>query len=483
MKYLILLLAIVPSFAIAQVGIGTNSPVASAQLEVVSTTKGFLPSRMTTAQRNLISSPATGLIIYNTSTNSLDVYSGAVWISFGIGLGTQSNNTSLGSDVLTSNTTGSSNVGVGYQALNLNTTGGYNVATGYQSLKGNTTGSYNIASGFWALRSNGTGTGNVGIGFGSIYYNSGGHYNTATGYNSLFNTLGSYNVGVGYNSLQTNTTGTNNTAIGASSDVGSATLTNSTAIGYGAIVATSNTIQLGNGSVTSVKTSGAISTTSNITATGSIGAGTASPSANAALEVSSTNKGLLLPRLTTSQIATIPLPDPGLLIFNTSTGKAQVYTNTSTLWLNTNPSNVATTGATYTGPGDNDVQTITAPSSEKINTIQAKLSTSFNTATQVVAYLYSGTGVYPNGTYTLLGTSNTVTTSAAGGWHTFTFASPVSVTYNTVYYVVLKNQGTGDLYIENSDAGIYSGGSQFGDVNPFDLFIKINVNGGWSDLN
>ena len=36
----------------AQVGIGTASPAASAQLEVTSTTKGFLPPRMTTAQRD-----------------------------------------------------------------------------------------------------------------------------------------------------------------------------------------------------------------------------------------------------------------------------------------------------------------------------------------------------------------------------------------------------------------------------------------------
>jgi len=55
----------------------TNVPVASAILEAVSTTKGFLPPRMTTTQRDAISTPAAGLMIYNTTTNKLNVYTTA----------------------------------------------------------------------------------------------------------------------------------------------------------------------------------------------------------------------------------------------------------------------------------------------------------------------------------------------------------------------------------------------------------------------
>jgi len=59
------------------VGIGTTSPGASANLEVTSTKKGFLPQRMTTTQRDAITSPAAGLMIYNTTTAKLNVYTTA----------------------------------------------------------------------------------------------------------------------------------------------------------------------------------------------------------------------------------------------------------------------------------------------------------------------------------------------------------------------------------------------------------------------
>jgi len=60
---------------------GSNS--ASAILDVVSTTKGFLPPRMTTTQRDAIVTPATGLKIYNTTLGTTDTYDGATWQRFG----------------------------------------------------------------------------------------------------------------------------------------------------------------------------------------------------------------------------------------------------------------------------------------------------------------------------------------------------------------------------------------------------------------
>lgn len=76
-----LLFLVAVTFTQAQVGIGTSSPDSSAKLDVSSTTKGFLPPRMTTAQRNAISSPATGLVIFNTTTNSLETRKSTGWVS------------------------------------------------------------------------------------------------------------------------------------------------------------------------------------------------------------------------------------------------------------------------------------------------------------------------------------------------------------------------------------------------------------------
>jgi hypothetical protein len=69
------------------VGIATATPAASALLDLTSTTKGFLPPRMTEAQRDAIASPATGLVVYNTDTNALNYYDGSAWTAVGSGGG------------------------------------------------------------------------------------------------------------------------------------------------------------------------------------------------------------------------------------------------------------------------------------------------------------------------------------------------------------------------------------------------------------
>lgn len=64
----------------AQVGIGTTSPDASAALDITSTDKGLLMPRMSTAQREAISSPATSLMVFDTDTNSYWSYLEGVWV-------------------------------------------------------------------------------------------------------------------------------------------------------------------------------------------------------------------------------------------------------------------------------------------------------------------------------------------------------------------------------------------------------------------
>jgi hypothetical protein len=59
------------------VGIGNETPVA--KLDIASTTQGVLLPRMTTAERDLISTPAEGLIIYNLDTHVLNFFNGTIW--------------------------------------------------------------------------------------------------------------------------------------------------------------------------------------------------------------------------------------------------------------------------------------------------------------------------------------------------------------------------------------------------------------------
>ena len=83
----ILLFLLFSTSLFAQTGIGTTTPDASAKLDVSSSNKGFLPPRVTltsTTDISTISSPATGLLVYNTGNNAglsagYYFWNGAVW--------------------------------------------------------------------------------------------------------------------------------------------------------------------------------------------------------------------------------------------------------------------------------------------------------------------------------------------------------------------------------------------------------------------
>lgn len=83
-KKIYLITILLFTFAVnAQVGIGTNSPNASAALDVTSTNSGMLTPRMTEAQKLAIASPATGLLIYQTDNASgFWFYNGVAWMQF-----------------------------------------------------------------------------------------------------------------------------------------------------------------------------------------------------------------------------------------------------------------------------------------------------------------------------------------------------------------------------------------------------------------
>ena len=84
-KYLVLIVLaflVITITGYSQVGVGTTNPNASAVLDVTSTSKGLLPPRMTDAQKNAITSPVAGLMLWctNCGTNGqMQVFNGSEW--------------------------------------------------------------------------------------------------------------------------------------------------------------------------------------------------------------------------------------------------------------------------------------------------------------------------------------------------------------------------------------------------------------------
>ncbi len=113
MKKLFLLLLIICQLSILNcvaqnVAIGASPPNSSAQLDVQSTTKGMLIPRMSSVQRNLIPSPAIGLLVYDNTTGSFWFRNGFRWLEL-----VDSSNTiwsKQGSNVYVNN---GENVGIG----------------------------------------------------------------------------------------------------------------------------------------------------------------------------------------------------------------------------------------------------------------------------------------------------------------------------------------------------------------------------------
>ena len=195
-----------------QVAINTSGEIAAASaiLDISSSSKGVLIPRLSTNERTTIDSPANGLMVYDTDTDSFWYYY-LPYLSWTEIVTTASNNLdgltdgkSYGSsDFLGTSagrsSTGSNCTGIGHAALYANTTGSANIAYGSFSLFENTIGSYNLAAGISSLRENISGSSNIAIGGSSLFSNTSGNSNIAIGYASnYFNQTGSSNTIIGY---------------------------------------------------------------------------------------------------------------------------------------------------------------------------------------------------------------------------------------------------------------------------------------------
>jgi len=184
----------------------------------------------------------TNQTISGNKTFNSDLHVNGLLIGKGAGQGDQ--NTAVGASALGSGT-GSRNTAVGYGAMQnySGTSFDNNTSVGYSNMSALTSGKANTSIGAEAMLALTTGTNN-----------------TAIGQQTLMSVTGDENTAVGSSAGNAITSGSRNTFVGRGSNASVNNLTNSTAIGYNATVDASNKIQLGNTSVTSVNTSGKLTT-------------------------------------------------------------------------------------------------------------------------------------------------------------------------------------------------------------------------------
>ncbi len=255
------------------VGIGTTAPnnlLGVYQLIDFNNTDfntklGYLAGNniVTGAQYNTFVGNQAGTSASSGSTNAADANTAVGYLSFNNNT-TGSSNSALGSRALNSNTTGYFNSGFGVSALEGNTTGNNNTAVGSSALASSQmTGSYDVAVGNSVLLGNSTGSYNSGFGASVLRSNSTGSSNTAIGYQSMTaNLTGSNNTAVGYDSGRkdssgsANETSSNSVYLGYDTRSSASGNTNEIVIGYSALGVGSNSVVLGNDSITTTMLKG-----------------------------------------------------------------------------------------------------------------------------------------------------------------------------------------------------------------------------------
>jgi hypothetical protein len=165
-------------------------------------------------------------------------------------------NVGIGVDAMISNTSGYYNTGIGARALQRNTTGFSNVAIGFSALEYQTTGQRNVGIGLNALNSVVSGTDNFGIGAFALQFTTGSK-NVAIGSQVMYeNTSGSSNIALGLDAGRrisggsANQTSNQSIFIGEDTRASAAGNTNEIVIGHNAIGQGSNSVTLGNSSIT-----------------------------------------------------------------------------------------------------------------------------------------------------------------------------------------------------------------------------------------
>ena len=209
-------------------------------------------ARTTELTVNTSGSPYTISTFAATSTDGQNI-----WIGGG----------GLSSVFSSASTDGSYNVAVGRRSMLNNTSGYFNAALGIRALSDNTTGYQNTSLGHMSMRFSTTAYANSFVGASSGYNLSTGYQNSGLGVSSLYDiTTGFRNVGIGFEAGQLTSGGaqnqTSNTSIyiGYDSRPSASGNTNEIVIGSTSRGNGSNTVTIGNSSISQNYFSGAINT-------------------------------------------------------------------------------------------------------------------------------------------------------------------------------------------------------------------------------
>jgi hypothetical protein len=145
---MIFIIAFSPLIFAQNVGIGTSAPDPSAMLDLSSNSKGFLPPRMSSTERNAMPNKVAGLLIYNSTTSCVEMFNGSNWINLC---------SSLPSSVLTKTLLGGNQIDFA-NYIQQTADGGYIIGGSTESsLNGDVTGSNNGGTDCWVVKLNSTG--------------------------------------------------------------------------------------------------------------------------------------------------------------------------------------------------------------------------------------------------------------------------------------------------------------------------------------
>lgn len=217
---------------------GTGAlPDGSAMLDITSTSKGMLIPRMTTAQRTAIVSPATGLLVYDTSLQTFYYFDGTAWRSLLNGSSGWQITGNAGTSATTNFVGTTDNVTLKFRVNNIHAgklSVGNDVFLGYDAGTSNIN-VYATGVGSYAMHNNTSGASNTAIGYSASYSNYSGAQNTAAGFNALYANTASYNSAFGAYALTANTSGTNNVSVGRNSMLGNISGSQNTVVGVSAL--------------------------------------------------------------------------------------------------------------------------------------------------------------------------------------------------------------------------------------------------------